>query len=113
MDVQTAMMMVQQQRAQQLDDTVKKQAAEMEASNKKIADLNQQLQALQSQPKSDATDKQIADLKAQIDQLSSANQMSMLQLQSMMNKQTQAVDTMSTFTKKMQDSRTAIIGNMR
>ena len=113
MDIEAALVMVQQQRAQQLDDTLKNQVADVEARNKQIAQLNQQLSALNSQPQSEETNRQIEDLKAQIDQLSTANQMAMLQLQSMTNKRTEAVETMSAFTKKMQDSRTSIIGNLR
>ncbi|WP_337035572.1 hypothetical protein [Paenibacillus illinoisensis] len=52
-------------------------------------------------------------LKNQIDALSSSQQMEMLRLQSLSNKRNEAFDVMTNFIKKMQDSRSSIIGNMR
>jgi len=52
-------------------------------------------------------------LKNQIDALSSSQQMDMLRLQSLSNKRNEAFDVMTNFIKKMQDSRSSIIGNMR
>ncbi|WP_197018574.1 MULTISPECIES: hypothetical protein [Microbacterium] len=52
-------------------------------------------------------------LKQQIYTLSNAQQMDMLRLQSLSNKRNEAFDVMTNFVKKMQDSRTSIIGNMR
>ncbi|WJH32173.1 hypothetical protein N6H13_15585 [Paenibacillus sp. CC-CFT742] len=40
-------------------------------------------------------------------------QMEMLRLQSLSNKRNEAFDVMTNFIKKMQDSRSSIIGNMR
>lgn len=45
--------------------------------------------------------------------LSNTQQMDMLRLQSLINKRNEAFDIMTNFTKKMQDSRTSIIENMR
>jgi len=39
--------------------------------------------------------------------------MDMLRLQSLSNKRNEAFDVMTNFIKKMQDSRSSIIGNMR
>ena len=53
------------------------------------------------------------DMKRQVDGLSNAQQMDMLRLQSLTNKRNEAFDVMTNFVKKMQDSRSSIIGNMR
>ena len=58
-------------------------------------------------------DAAIQQLKAQIDSLSNSQQMDMLRLQSLSNKRNEAFETMTNFIKKMQDSRSSIIGNMR
>ncbi|MGN7360339.1 hypothetical protein ACTHPF_22105 [Paenibacillus sp. SAF-054] len=58
-------------------------------------------------------DKMSQDLKGKIDSYSNSQQMDMLRLQSMSNKRNEAFDTMTNFIKKMQDSRSSIIGNMR
>jgi len=55
----------------------------------------------------------IQQLKSQIDSLSNSQQMDMLRLQSLSNKRNEAFETMTNFIKKMQDSRSSIIGNMR
>jgi len=52
-------------------------------------------------------------VKGQIDSLSNSQQMEMLRLQSLTNKRNEAFDVMTNFIKKMQDSRSSIIGNMR
>lgn len=52
-------------------------------------------------------------MKRDIDALSNSQQMDMLRLQSMSNKRNEAFDVMTNFIKKMQDSRSSIIGNMR
>ncbi|CAM3687330.1 hypothetical protein COLU111180_02925 [Cohnella lubricantis] len=79
MDIETALMAVQSQRAALIDDQIKKQ-----------------LQDLQNQ---------IGD--------SSQLELNMLRLQSLANKRNEAFDVMTSFIQKMQDSRNAIIGNMR
>ena len=53
------------------------------------------------------------DLKRQVDGISNAQQMEMLRLQSLTNKNNEAFEVMTNFVKKMQDSRSSIIGNMR
>jgi len=55
----------------------------------------------------------IASLKGQIDSLSNSQQMDMLKLQSLTNKRNEAFDLMTNFVKKMSDSRSSILGNMR
>lgn len=58
-------------------------------------------------------EKAIELTKGHIDSLSQSQQMDMLRLQSMTTKRTEAFDVMTQFIKKMQDSRSQIIGNMR
>ncbi|WZB66630.1 hypothetical protein WJ971_00595 [Achromobacter xylosoxidans] len=48
-----------------------------------------------------------------IDSAGNSQQMDMLRLQSMTNKRNEAFDVMTNFVKKMQESRSSIIGNMR
>ncbi|GAB1159249.1 hypothetical protein YWY31_52740 [Paenibacillus illinoisensis] len=81
----------------------------MQTRNAAIAELNGKLaQAIE------AGDYELAQsLKNQIDALSSSQQMEMLRLQSLSNKRNEAFDVMTNFIKKMQDSRSSIIGNMR
>jgi len=55
----------------------------------------------------------IQQVKSQIDSMSNSQQMDMLRLQSLSNKRNEAFDVMTNFIKKMQDSRSSIIGNMR
>ncbi|WCN36884.1 hypothetical protein [Aneurinibacillus uraniidurans] len=52
--------------------------------------------------------KQVESQRSQMSQ-----QMDMLRLQSMTDKRNEAFDVMTNFIKKMQDSRSSIIGNMR
>lgn len=54
-----------------------------------------------------------AQLKEQINTLSNSQQMDMLRLQSLSNKRNEAFDTRSNFIKKMHESRSAILTNMR
>lgn len=109
MDIETALMMVQQERAKLLDSQLQSQIQEVQNRNQTIAELNAQLQAaIQS---GDAS--QVQTLKSKIDALSSSQQMDMLRLQSLSNKRNEAFDVMTNFMKKMQDSRSSIIGNMR
>lgn len=58
-------------------------------------------------------DTMITTLKARVDNASNSQQMDMLRLQSLSNKRNEAFDIMTNFVKKMQDSRSSIIGNMR
>ena len=55
----------------------------------------------------------IQDVKNAVDRESNSQQMDMLRLQSMSGKRNEAFDVMTNFVKKMQDSRSAIIANLR
>lgn len=55
----------------------------------------------------------ITNIKGLIDNQSNSQQMDMLRLQGLNNKANEAFDVMTNFIKKMQDSRSSIIGNMR
>ncbi|WP_269862418.1 hypothetical protein [Achromobacter xylosoxidans] len=55
----------------------------------------------------------ITAAKSQVDSLGNTQQMEMLRLQGLTNKRNEAFDVMTNFLKKMQDSRSSIIGNMR
>lgn len=120
MDLETAMMAVQSQRANLLESQLRTQMEEVQKRNQQIAELNSkiaQLRADRGTPKSSLsvaeTDKQIEQLKSQIDSLNSSQQMDMLRMQSLTNKRNEAFDLMSNFIKKMADSRSSILGNMR
>ncbi|MBS7777597.1 hypothetical protein [Acidovorax sp. CCYZU-2555] len=56
---------------------------------------------------------EIENIKTGIDSMSNSQQLEMLRLQSLSNKRNEAFDVMTNFMKKMQDSRSSIIGNMR
>lgn len=58
-------------------------------------------------------DAAINKVKGMIDAMGNSQQMDMLRLQSLSNKRNEAFDVMTNFVKKMQDSRSSIIGNMR
>ncbi|SCZ07875.1 hypothetical protein SAMN05720606_12012 [Paenibacillus polysaccharolyticus] len=109
MDIETALMMVQQERTRLLDAQLQTQIQEVQNRNQQIADLNAELQVAQQNGDQAA----VQTLKGQIDALSNSQQMDMLRLQSMSNKRNEAFDLMTNFIKKMQDSRSSIIGNMR
>ncbi|OAX46507.1 hypothetical protein [Paenibacillus sp. AD87] len=109
MDIETALMMVQQERTKLLDIQLQAQIQEVQNRNQAIAELNAQLQvAIQN-----GDTAQAQKLKGQIDALSNSLQMDMLRVQSLSNKRNEAFDVMTNFIKKMQDSRSSIIGNMR
>ena len=55
----------------------------------------------------------ITKIKGMIDTQTNSQQMDMLRLQSLSNKRNESFDVMTNFVKKMQDSRSSIIGNMR
>lgn len=120
MDIESAMMAVQQQRANLLETQLKDQIAGVQAKNEQIAALNDQLSSLNAEKAqtSDATkltelEIQIQALKSQVDAMSNSQQMDMLRLQSLSNKRNEAFDLMTNFIKKMQESRSSILGNMR
>lgn len=55
----------------------------------------------------------ISAAKNEVDKLGNTQQMEMMRLQSMTGKRNEAFDVMTNFLKKMQESRSSIIGNMR
>ena len=119
-DLETALIMVQQQRTNLLENQLQTQLTEVQARNEQLANLNDQINQLNVE-KAATTDTarqaeingQLQTVKGQIDTLSNSQQMDMLRLQSMNNKRNEAFDAMTNFVKKMQDSRSSIIGNMR
>lgn len=142
MDLETAMMAVQSNRAKLLEDQLKEQVAAVQARNDQAAKLNAVLAALQAMIESFEDSKTktlgkfaeddkrvlaaglkldknakvsdvIKQLKEMIDSLSNSQQMDMLRLQSLSNKRNEAFEIMTNFIKKMKDSRTSIVGNMR
>ena len=83
-----------------------------------IDQLNAKIDALKTETtslKQEQSDlkSSIAETKSSIDSLSNSQQMDMLRLQSLSNKRNEAFDVMTNFIKKMQDSRSSILGNMR
>lgn len=173
MDIETALMMVQAQRTNQLDAQLQAQIKEVQQRNEMVAQLNDVLAQLSSAlsrfPSDAAADATLAgtsgwdsgsaamlrdnlarqldnaglnsitllnadlrvgvgdmggvsrgalqeavtDVKAKLDSVSNAQQMDMLRLQSLSNKRNEAFDVMTNFIKKMQESRSSIIGSMR
>ncbi|MGN7416115.1 hypothetical protein [Paenibacillus sp. SAF-068] len=109
MDIETALMMVQSERTKLLDAQLQTQIQEVQNRNQQVAELNSQLQIAQQ----NGDEAAIQKLKGQIDAANNSQQMDMLRLQSMSNKRNEAFDVMTNFIKKMQDSRSSIIGNMR
>jgi len=148
-DLETAIMAVQGERAKQMEQQLRDQIQAVQDRNEQIAKLNDaqsKLSEVQADLQADAqTNQGINDdqkeilkkameevglntklpenkgeidalrsqLKSQIDAQSNSQQMDMLRLQSLSNKRNEAFDTMSNFIKKMQDSRSSVIGNMR
>lgn len=155
MDLETAMMAVQSNRANLLEQQLKEQIEGVQARNEQIAKLNQVLNTLNvvagrfksdagkdtPVPNASSEEKQrysdvqnaiknagltdgvpstkgqleayIQQIKSMIDAQSNSQQMDMLRLQSLSNKRNEAFDVMTNFVKKMSDSRSSIIGNMR
>ncbi|SLK19600.1 hypothetical protein [Paenibacillus sp. RU5A] len=109
MDIETALMMVQQERTKLLDIQLQAQIQEVQNRNQAIAELNVQLRAAIQ----NGDTAQAQKLKNQIDAMGNSLQMDMLRLQSLSNKRNETFDVMTNFIKKMQDSRSSIIGNMR
>ncbi|MBO9540523.1 hypothetical protein J7643_08030 [bacterium] len=72
-------------------------------------DLETALLSVQSQ-RAKLIDSQLQSLQGAAQ---SGNQMDMLRLQSLTNKRNEAFDLMTNFIKKMADSRSSILGNMR
>lgn len=124
MDLESAMMAVQSQRANLLESQLKGQIDAVAARNTEIAKLNQQISVLKTErgkipnenppsPQVLQIDRQIEQIKSQIDAMTNSQQMDMLRLQSLTNKRNEAFELMTNFIKKMQDSRSSIVGNMR
>ncbi|EGG33704.1 hypothetical protein [Paenibacillus sp. HGF5] len=145
MDIESALMVVQQQRTQMLDAQLNNQIQDVQKRNEEIAKKNDAMAGINSALTGEAVDGKysipddlagklaaegIADaskkeytaeelnqatekLKGSIDSLSNSQQMDMLRLQSMTNKRNEAFDVMTNFIKKMEESRSSIIGNMR
>ncbi|TCB50290.1 filamentous hemagglutinin N-terminal domain-containing protein [Acinetobacter terrestris] len=159
MDLESALMAVQSQRANLLESQLRDQISGVQARNEQIGKLNTTLNSLQallaifSSPNQKSiqltagsnidklfqklkVDAQAAGvdigsllkgnilnkadiealqtgIKGQIDSASNSQQMDMLRLQGLSNKRNEAFDTMTNFIKKMQDSRSSIIGTMR
>ncbi len=144
-DIETAMMAVQGERAKLLEKQLQDQINAVQDKNEQIAKLNDaqsKLRELQADAQNDQgmneeqkealkkamegaglntklpenkeeLDALESQIRNQIDASSNSQQMDMLRLQSLSNKRNEAFDTMSNFIKKMQDSRSSIIGNMR
>ena len=167
-DLETALMLVQHARVKLLDDQLATQMKEVDARNKKIAQLNDVLAGLNQvsaqflsdakptdtpenwdQDKKDSIetplndaiqtagitdlgfsgtsganildgsatkaeiDAAITKVKGMIDGLSNTQQLDMLRLQSMTGKRNEAYDIMTNISKKLQDNRNSIIGNLR
>lgn len=136
MDVETAMLAVQSQRASLLEGQLSAQLEGVQNRNSNIAGMNDQLNTLRTDladletqisntdPKNtddlnalksqkSALQANIDNLKTKIDTESNSQQMDMLRLQGLSNKRNEAFDLMTNFVKKMQDSRSSIVGNMR
>lgn len=120
MDIETALMQVQSQRTALLEAQLQEQIQAVREKNDQIAKLNNELSVLKNERantydenKIKELDAKIEGIKGQIDSLSASSQMDMLRLQSMTNKRNEAFDVMTNFIKKMQNSRSSIIGNMR
>ncbi|MCQ4087877.1 hypothetical protein [Saccharibacillus sp. JS10] len=109
MDLETALMTIQSERAKLLDQQLANQLSQVQDKNAELALLNSQL----ATAKANGDTETAAARQQQIDALNNTQQMDMLRLQSLSNKRNEAFDVMTNFMKKMQDSRASIIGNMR
>ena len=115
LDIESMLMAVQVNRANNLDEQIKSQMRAVQAQTASITALNTQLGALKS-AKLNTTDPatiakldaQIQDITTQIDSASNTQQMDMLRLQSLSKKRNEAFELMTNFMKKFADSRSAI-----
>ncbi len=119
-DLETALKMVQQQRTNLLESQLPTQLTEVQTRNEQLAGLNEQLNQLNAEKgattdtaKQAELDGQLQTVQNQINTLSNSQQMDMLRIQSMNSKRNEAFDAMTNFVKKMQDSRSSILGNIR
>lgn len=130
MDIETAMMMLQAERARILEEQMKEQMNEVREGQQRMAELQGKLAVARAElaefrragnesldeetkEKIEGLEMEIAQLEANVHTLSNTQQMDMLRLQSLSNKRNEAFDVMTNFVKRMQDSRTSIISNMR
>lgn len=157
LDLETAMLAIQSQRAGLLEGQLTTQLNDVQKKNEQMGSLNDTLNAgrafmaslttdqmgaedftsmeltadqlklkaafeksaeLSGISTSEVTNKSTLDafinnVKTSVDSLGNSQQMDMLRLQSLSNKRNEAFDLMTNFIKKMQDSRSSIIGNMR
>ncbi|MBP1992070.1 hypothetical protein [Paenibacillus eucommiae] len=109
MDIETALLMVQSQRTQLLENQLKLQIEEVQKRNQLIVELNTQL----AEARKNGDETLVKELQSKIDAAGNSQQMDMLRMQSLSNKRNEAFDVMTNFVKKMQESRASIIGNMR
>jgi len=119
-DLETALKMVQQQRTNLLESQLQTQLTEVQTRNEQLAGLNEQLNQLNAEKgattdtaKQAELDGQLQTVQNQINTLNNSQQMDMLRMQSMNSKRNEAFDAMTNFVKKMQDSRSSILGNLR
>lgn len=116
-------MLIQSQRAGLVDANLTAQMQAVSARNQQMVKLNEKIADVTKQwtdARSGTDDKkteqlktELDQLKAELNQLGNTQQMDMLKMQSLTNKRNQAFELMTNFIKKMQDSRSAILGNMR
>lgn len=145
-DLEGALLAVQDQRAQLLDQQISSQIADVQKRNARVATLNAAITPLNAyvaaptdaslaaaiaaagtaeqshaflSATSNSTEARtaavelLASLRAELDSITNAQQMDMLRLAGLTDERREAFDGMSSLFKKMQDSRSSIIGNMR
>lgn len=129
LDLETALMLVQTQRTQLLDRQLKDQLEEVQRRNTQTAELNSEINNVRVELKElrnaeepleeeqlqriEELEGTLIELEDQRDSFSNSQQLDMLRLQALSNKRNEAFDVMTNFVKKMQDSRSSIISNMR
>jgi hypothetical protein len=115
LDLESAMMAVQSRRANQKVSVTPAQISNINGLYAKAGIVpaiagKTQFDASFTQAQVDAS---VDVIKSAIDSLNNSQQMDMLRLQSLTNKRNEAFDLMTNFIKKMSDSRSSILGNMR
>lgn len=147
MDLETALMAVQGQRASLLEDQLKDQINAVNDRNKGIASANSAMSDIRNltagkndsdtftlsedtkntlkslgitppggdngKPTKAQLTATLEEIKGKIDAESNNQQMDMLRLQSLSNKRNEPFDLMTNFIKKMNDSRSSVLANMR
>lgn len=119
-DIETALITVQQQRTNLLESQLQTQLAEVQTRNEQLVSLNEQLNQLNAEKgattdtaKQAELDGQFQTVQNQINTLNNSQQIDMLRLQNMNSKRNNAFDAMTNFVRKMQGSRSSIFSNMR